>query len=63
VRQGRLNFTTLADFLEGALVMTGTFSVLNQPTTILFDSDALVLLTPNSVSIVNYLYIIQKGPI
>jgi hypothetical protein len=43
--------------------MTGTFSVLNQPTTILFDSDALVLLTPNSVSIVNYLSIIQKGPI
>jgi hypothetical protein len=40
VRQGRLNFTTLADILEGAPVMTGIFSVLNYPAVILFDSGA-----------------------
>jgi hypothetical protein len=40
VRQGRLNFTTLADILEGAPVMTGIFSVLNFPTGILFYSGA-----------------------
>jgi hypothetical protein len=40
VRQGRLNFTTLADISEGAPVMTGIFSVLNYPEVILFDSGA-----------------------
>jgi hypothetical protein len=40
VRQGRLNFTTLADIPEGAPVMTGIFSVLNYPAVILFDSGA-----------------------
>jgi hypothetical protein len=40
VRQGRLNFTTLADILEGAIVMTGIFSILNYPAVILFDSGA-----------------------
>jgi hypothetical protein len=40
VRQGRLNFTTVADILEGAPVMTGIFSVLNYPAIILFDSGA-----------------------
>jgi hypothetical protein len=40
VRQGRLNFTTMADIPEGAPVMTGTFSVLNYPSIILFDSGA-----------------------
>jgi hypothetical protein len=40
VRQGRLDFTTLADLPEGALVMTDTFLVLNQPAVILFDSGA-----------------------
>jgi hypothetical protein len=40
VRRGRLNFTTLADILEGAPVMTGIFSVLNYPVVILFDSGA-----------------------
>jgi hypothetical protein len=40
VRQGRLNFTTMADIPEGALVMTGIFSVLNYPVVILFDSGA-----------------------
>jgi hypothetical protein len=38
VRQGKLNFTTLEELPEGAPVMTGTFSVFNQPTLILFDS-------------------------
>jgi hypothetical protein len=40
VRQGRLNFTTMADIPEGAPVMTGIFSVLNNPAIILFDSGA-----------------------
>jgi hypothetical protein len=40
VRQGRLDFTTLADLPEGALVMTDTFLVLNQLAVILFDSGA-----------------------
>jgi hypothetical protein len=40
VRQGKLNFTTLEEVLEGAPIMTGTFSVFNQPTLIMFDSGA-----------------------
>jgi hypothetical protein len=40
VRQGRLNFTTLADIPEGAPIMTGTFSVLNYHAVILFYSGA-----------------------
>jgi hypothetical protein len=40
VRQGRLNFTTMADTVEGAPVMTGIFSVLNYPAVILFYSGA-----------------------
>jgi hypothetical protein len=40
VRQGRLNFTMLADIPEGAPIMTGIFSVLNYPAVILFDSGA-----------------------
>ena len=40
VRQGRVNFTTLADLPEGAPVMTGTFSIHNKPAVILFDSGA-----------------------
>jgi hypothetical protein len=40
MRQGRMNFTTMADIPEGAPVMTGTFSVLNYPAIILFYSGA-----------------------
>jgi hypothetical protein len=40
VRQGRVNFTTLADNPEGAPVMTGIFSVLNYSAVILFYSSA-----------------------
>jgi hypothetical protein len=40
VRQGKLNFTTLEEVPEGALIMTGIFSVYNQPALILFDSGA-----------------------
>jgi hypothetical protein len=36
VRQGRLNFTTMADITEGAPIMTDIFFVLNNPTIILF---------------------------
>jgi hypothetical protein len=40
VRQGRVNFTTLAELPEGALIMTGTFSINYKPVIILFDSGA-----------------------
>jgi hypothetical protein len=38
--QGKLNFTTLEELPEEAPIMTGTFSVFNQPALILFDSGA-----------------------
>jgi hypothetical protein len=40
VRQGKLNFTTLEELPEGDPIMTGIFSVYNQPALILFDSGA-----------------------
>jgi hypothetical protein len=40
VRQGKLNFTTMSDILEGASVLTGTFSINDIPVKILFDSEA-----------------------
>jgi hypothetical protein len=40
VRQGRVNFTTLAKLPEGAPIMTGTFSIDYKPVIILFDSGA-----------------------
>jgi hypothetical protein len=40
VRQGRVNFTTLAELQEGAPIMTGTFSIDYKPVIILFDSGA-----------------------
>jgi hypothetical protein len=40
VKQGKLNFTTLVDVLEGAAVLTGTFSICDHPIRILFDSGA-----------------------
>jgi hypothetical protein len=40
VTHGKLNFTTLEELPEGAPIMTGIFSVFNQPTLILFDSSA-----------------------
>jgi hypothetical protein len=40
VRQGRLNFTTMADIPEGAPILTGIFTVLNYPAIVLFDSGA-----------------------
>jgi len=40
VRQGKINFTTLAELPEGAPIMTGTFSINHKPTVILFDSGA-----------------------
>ena len=40
VRQGRVNFTTLAELPEGAPVMSGIFSIHNKPVVILFDSGA-----------------------
>jgi hypothetical protein len=40
VRQGRVNFTTLVELLEGAPIMTGTFSIDYKPVIILFDFSA-----------------------
>jgi hypothetical protein len=40
VRQVKPNFTTLEELPEGAPIMTGIFSVYNQPALILFDSGA-----------------------
>jgi hypothetical protein len=40
VRQGRVNFTTLAELPEGAPIMMGTFSIDYKPVIILFDSGA-----------------------
>jgi hypothetical protein len=40
VRQGRVNFTTLAEYPEGAPIMTGIFSINYKPVIILFDSSA-----------------------
>jgi hypothetical protein len=40
IRQGRINFTTLAELLDGAPVMSGTFSIHHQPVVTLFDSGA-----------------------
>jgi hypothetical protein len=62
VRQGRLNFTTLADIPEGAPVMTGIFSVLNYSAIILFYSGAShSFISANLVPNVNYLFITQMG--
>jgi predicted aspartyl protease len=40
VRQGRVNFTTLAELSDGAPVMSGTFSIHHKPVVTLFDSGA-----------------------
>jgi hypothetical protein len=40
VRQGQINFTTLAELPDGAPVMSGTFSIHHQPVVTLFDSGA-----------------------
>jgi hypothetical protein len=40
VRQGKINFTTLAELPKGASIMTGTFSIHHKPAIILFDSSA-----------------------
>jgi hypothetical protein len=40
VKQGKLNFTTLVDVPEGAVVLTGIFSIRDHPVRISFDSGA-----------------------
>jgi hypothetical protein len=40
VRQGRINFTTLAELPDGAPVMSSTFSIHHKPVVTLFDSGA-----------------------
>jgi hypothetical protein len=40
VRQGRVNFTTLAELPDGDPIMSGTFSIHHKPVVTLFDSRA-----------------------
>ena len=40
VRHRKINFTTLAELLEGVPIMTGTFSIDHKPAIIFFDSGA-----------------------
>jgi hypothetical protein len=40
VRQGQINFTTLAELPDGAPIMSGTFSIHHKPVVTLFDSGA-----------------------
>jgi hypothetical protein len=40
VKQGKLNFTTMVDILDGAVVLTSSFSIRGHPVKILFDSGA-----------------------
>ena len=40
VKQGKINFTTLAKLPDGAPIMTGIFSIHHKPAIILFDSGA-----------------------
>jgi hypothetical protein len=40
VRQGRINFTTLAELPDGAPIMSGTFSIHHKPVVTLFDLGA-----------------------
>jgi hypothetical protein len=62
VRQGRLNFTTMADIPEGAPVLTGIFLVLKYPAIILFDSGAShILSVPNLVPSASYLFTTPMG--
>jgi hypothetical protein len=51
VKQGRLNFTTIVGILEGAAVMTGTFSIHGKPVKTLFDSGATHMSVRNVVPI------------
>jgi hypothetical protein len=62
VRQGKLNFTTLEELPKGAPIMTGIFSVFNQPALFLLILVHLIVsLARSSVLDVNCLSIIQKG--
>jgi hypothetical protein len=62
VRQGKLNFTTLEEVPEGAPIITGIFSVFNQPALILFDSGAshIASLARSSVLNVNCLSVMLE---
>jgi hypothetical protein len=40
IRQGRVNFTTLAELPDGAPIISGTFSIHHNPVVTLFDSGA-----------------------
>jgi hypothetical protein len=62
VRQGRLNFTTMADIPEGAPVMTGIFSVfIILQLFLLILVHHIVLSVQNLVPNVNYLFTTPMG--
>jgi hypothetical protein len=50
VRQGQINFTTLAELPDGAPIMSGTFSVHHKPVVTLFDSGATHSFISNNCS-------------
>jgi hypothetical protein len=50
VRQGQINFTTLAELPDGAPVMSGMFSIHHQPVVTLFDSGATHSFISNNCS-------------
>jgi hypothetical protein len=50
VRQGRVNFTTLAELPDGAPIMSGTFSIHHKPVVTLFDSGATHSFISNNCS-------------
>jgi hypothetical protein len=62
VRQGNLNFTTLEEVPQGAPIMTGIFSVYNQPALFcLILVHLIVSLAKSSVLNVNCHSLTQKG--
>jgi hypothetical protein len=62
VRQGKLNFTTLEEVPEGAPIMTGTFSVYNQPALILLILVHLIVSLAKSLVLnANCRSLTQKG--
>jgi hypothetical protein len=62
-RQGKLNFTTLEELPEGAPVMTGTFSIFNQPALIMLTLvHHITSLARSLVPNVNCPSVIPNGP-
>jgi hypothetical protein len=50
IRQGQINFTTLAELPDGAPIMSGTFFIHHKPVVTLFDSGATHSFISNNCS-------------